>query len=275
MALIQSILRLQKFQKNEVVSFRVSTVFKKKVFKANCNFKGSVSVSEAEKNLNEQLIAQQQQQIKLQIEKRGAEYTFKSICEIYDEDLESIIPEIIQQPINHIGQIANLLVHTSSNELLQIEELNIDVNLSKYQDLVNYLSLLEYITLCGSLNRKLLNEKVLNEIPNMIKLIKLPLTNVRYLTCRCLAAICKQEIVKSMSLLLEPIFDCLENSEFNLFSRQGAIELVYCIFERLNELIIPFTVIFIVPVLKRMCDLDWYVRSIASQCFATLVIFLT
>ena len=46
---------------------------------------------------------------------------------------------------------------------------------------------------------------------------------------------------------------------------------IFCLCEQLNENIIPFTVIFIVPILKRMCDLDVYVRTIASQCFALLV----
>ena len=167
--------------------------------------------------------------------------------------------------------LANTSSYTAANDLAQIDELNLDANMFKYQELVNYINLVEFITLCGCLNKQLLNEHIIKEIPNMVKLVKSPLTSVRHVTCRCLAAICKQELVKSMSLLLEAIFDCLEHSEFNLFSRQGAIELVYCIFEKLNELIIPFTVIFIVPVLKRMCDLDWYVRSMASQCFATLV----
>ncbi len=63
----------------------------------------------------------------------------------------------------------------------------------------------------------------------------------------------------------------MDTNEFDLFARQGALELVYCLCERLNEQIIPFTVIFIVPILKRMCDLDIYVRTLASRCFALLV----
>jgi TATA-binding protein-associated factor len=237
---------------------------------------GSVSAND-EKAVAEQLLVQQQQQqlIKQQIEKRGAELTFKSICQLYDDKLEQIIPEIIQQPLNQINLIISLInkdAQTTNicNDLALIDELNLDVNASKYQELANYLTLIEHICSTGCLNKSLL-EKILNEIPNMIKLIKSPLTCIRNLIARCLASICKQELIKTMSLLLEFTIDCLENNEFNLFSRQGAIELVYCIFEKLNDLIIPFTVIFIVPVLKRMCDLDWFVRSIASQCFATLV----
>ena len=41
--------------------------------------------------------------------------------------------------------------------------------------------------------------------------------------------------------------------------------------ERLGESIIPFTVILVVPVLRRICDVDWYVRTMASKCFASLI----
>lgn len=104
-----------------------------------------------------------------------------------------------------------------------------------------------------------------------MKFVKIPLTSVRHLTGRCLASICNRQLIPGMHMLLEYTIECLENSEFNLFARQGAIELVHCMLEHLGHAIIPFIVIFIVPILKRMCDTDWYVRSVASQCFATLV----
>lgn len=82
---------------------------------------------------------------------------------------------------------------------------------------------------------------------------------------------CRRELIPTMQMLLEYTIECLENNEFNLFARQGAIELIHCLLEQLGHAVIPFIVIFIVPILKRMCDIDWYVRSVASQCFATLV----
>jgi TATA-binding protein-associated factor len=75
-----------------------------------------------------------------------------------------------------------------------------------------------------------------------------------------------------MRIQLEPLLTSLDNNEFNLFARQGAIELVHCLVEHLPAAhLIPFIVLLIVPVLKRMCDLDWHVRSVAAQCFAALV----
>lgn len=104
-----------------------------------------------------------------------------------------------------------------------------------------------------------------------MKFVKIPLTSVRHLSSRCLASVCRRELIPTMQMLLEYTIECLENSEFNLFARQGAIELIHCLLEQLGHAVIPFIVIFIVPILKRMCDIDWYVRSVASQCFATLV----
>ncbi len=146
-----------------------------------------------------------------------------------------------------------------------------ELNLNKYQEFINHIQLIEYLCSRGSLNNQLLKEKFLKEILKIIKFIKCPLTAVRHLICRCVSAICVQEINDSMNLILEYLLDTLDNSDFDLFARQGSVELIYCLCERFNNLIIPFTVIFIVPILKRMCDLDFYVRNIASQCFATLI----
>lgn len=207
------------------------------------------------------------------IEKRGAEFAFKSIVEKYDnlEKLELVVPDVIQQPVNQINFIVkNFFLNPNNDELSQINDLNIDTNLNKYQELVNYLSLMTYVSSLGCLKMDILN-KYMEQIPELMKLIKVPLSSIRHLASKCLSTLCKKELVRTMQILLEFTLDCLDNNEFNLFARQGAIELIFNLFEQLNNDIIPFIVIFIVPVLKRMCDLDWYVRSMASQCFGTLV----
>jgi TATA-binding protein-associated factor len=205
-------------------------------------------------------------------EKRGAELAFRSIIALCNDlnTLKSIVPDLIDQPFNQIQSCLALFNQEAKNELSQIDELKIDQNLNKFQDLVNSMTLLEFILSIHTLNSSLL-DLYLTQIPNMLKFLKIPLTSVRTMTSRCLSMLCKQNLVKTLSDSLEYILDCLDNNEFNLFARQGAIEFLYCLFDQLNTQIIPFIVIFIVPVLKRMCDLDWYVRSAASQCFATLV----
>jgi TATA-binding protein-associated factor len=73
-----------------------------------------------------------------------------------------------------------------------------------------------------------------------------------------------------MDVIIEFIIESLEN-ETDIFARQGSIEFVYNLLEKLNYDIVPYICLFIVPVLKRMTDLDWYIRTTASLCFATLI----
>ena len=229
----------------------------------------------------EETALQQANLFKLQIEKRGAELTLKSICEVYGGDIELIMPELIQAPLAHLEQLTELnRLQVESQSLVTNQDFShilvklieaCEVNLSKYHDLIHHLQLIEFLCACGQLDKRLFKEKFLQQITKLNLFIKSPLAGVRHLACRSIASMCSQEINESMELILEPLLDTLDSSEFNLFARQGALELIYCLCERLNELIIPFTVIFIVPILKRMCDLDWYVRNLASQCFALLI----
>lgn len=168
--------------------------------------------------------------MKQQIEKRGAELCLKSICEVYQKDIEMIIPELIQAPLSQIDQTSEInshdlkLTHVTnkdfSQNLIKLVE-QCEANLPKYQDFVHHLQLIEFLCLCGELNNELLREKFLNKINKLNLFIKCPLSGVRNLVCRSIAAICSQEITDSMDLILEFLIDLLDNSEFDLFARQG------------------------------------------------------
>lgn len=53
--------------------------------------------------------------------------------------------------------------------------------------------------------------------------------------------------------------------------RQGALESIFCVVERLRERIVPFISFFLVPILSTMADQNDDVRLLATQCFANLV----
>jgi hypothetical protein len=141
-----------------------------------------------------------------------------------------IIPEIIQAPISQIDQIIEVnshginLMHISNkdfnNNLCKLIEM-CEQNLPKYQDFVYHLQMIEFLCLCGQLNRDLLQSKFLGQITRLNSLIRCPLSGVRSLVCRTIAAVCSQEIYMSMNLILEYLVDLLDNSEFDLFARQG------------------------------------------------------
>jgi len=107
-----------------------------------------------------------------------------------------------------------------NNNLCKLIEM-CEQNLPKYQDFVYHLQMIEFLCLCGQLNRDLLQSKFLGQITRLNSLIRCPLSGVRSLVCRTIAAVCSQEIYMSMNLILEYLVDLLDNSEFDLFARQG------------------------------------------------------
>ena len=54
-------------------------------------------------------------------------------------------------------------------------------------------------------------------------------------------------------------------------TRKGAIECVAQVVTQLEDKVIPFTVLFVVPVLRLMSDHDTAVRQMASFIFGNLV----
>ena len=74
-------------------------------------------------------------------------------------------------------------------------------------------------------------------------------------------------------LVIEHILDDLltKMSGDNLFSRKGSIELIYRVITLLADKVIAFTVLFIVPVLRLMSDLDQPIRQLSSLTFGKLI----
>lgn len=280
-------------------------------------------------NIDEQL-----QQLKSAIERRGAQQALRSIAIIYNRvsDLETTIPDIVQTPLSILNKYYNLFNNLDELHLQQIMSLNSNINkqsssllidlndlsyLNKliesceveqlgYQDLINSLNLIEYLTSTfvspsspshqkcpldsselvsadhgggGCLRRTYVNI-LLKCDPNILLKIflflKCPFTAVRNAVARCLSSVCLNDVRSSSasvlnSNLLELLLYQLDNSNRNLFQRQGVIEFVYFLNKRLEHLIIPYIVLFIIPVLKLMCDHDFYIRSMSSYCFANLI----
>ena len=235
------------------------------------------TASNASDSLNETIIGQaiedEGQVQKLFIEKRGAELTFGKICEIYQDNLDVIIPDIINQPINSIDSFQNLLLSPTNVEysiyLCQTLDTNQEL-IQKFQDFVNQLQLIEHI--CSPVCH--LNKKYFDKF--VFKLSKLkcylnhPLSAIRHMVSRCLTQLCKKSLVECMNDIIEYVIQLLDN-DTDIFARQGSIEFVYNLLEKLNYEIVPYICLLIVPVLKRMTDLDWYIRTTASLCFATLI----
>ena len=72
---------------------------------------------------------------------------------------------------------------------------------------------------------------------------------------------------KVRRFLVEKVVPMLSDNS----KKQGAIEAVGCVIDRLGMAIVPLIGVLTVPVMRRMTDQDASVRLMASQCFGTLV----
>ena len=91
----------------------------------------------------------------------------------------------------------------------------------------------------------------------------------RYLAAQCLASLAFIKPHETISAVINHVIPLLENPQANF--RQGAIEAMTTIVNRLGLNFVPYIVLFIVPVLGRMSDPDSQVRQLAASMFADLI----
>ena len=92
---------------------------------------------------------------------------------------------------------------------------------------------------------------------------------VRHYSSKCLASLSSILTNETLSAMMDMVVPKLEST--NHLERQGVIEAMLCIVEKLGLKFIPYIVLFIVPVLGRMSDPDEQVRQLATSMFANLI----
>lgn len=90
------------------------------------------------------------------------------------------------------------------------------------------------------------------------------------MSSRCLATLALINPQRVMSLIIEQCLHQLQAIE-NVIYRQGAVEAISCIVNKMQMEIIPYVLLLIVPLLGRMSDPDKMVRLLSTHCFATLI----
>lgn len=73
-----------------------------------------------------------------------------------------------------------------------------------------------------------------------------------------------------MDLVIQECIPMLQTIE-NIIFRQGAIEAIACIVNKLQFHIVSYVLLLVVPLLGRMSDPDKTVRLLSTHCFATLI----
>ncbi|OXU18742.1 hypothetical protein TSAR_003060 [Trichomalopsis sarcophagae] len=155
------------------------------------------------------------------------------------------------------------------------------ISVEKANNLVFSLQVLE--TVLPSLDRSLF-PPIMECLNSMCLLLANPYKTVRHMASRCIATLASLNTKETMSFVVSKIIALLETSTIepcksNLIvapnevdaRRQGAAEALACLVESLGVGIVPYAVLFMVPLLGRMSDQNQAVRLACSATFATLV----
>ncbi|XP_015610317.1 TATA-binding protein-associated factor 172 [Cephus cinctus] len=147
--------------------------------------------------------------------------------------------------------------------------------------LVFGLQVLEIVT--PSLHGTLL-PPALECLPRLCALLAHPYKAVRHMSARCIAVLATLETEQTMAHVVRSVIPLLETSSAKDSGsstiaapnevdarRQGAAEALTCLVESLGVKVVPYAVLFMVPLLGRMSDQNQAVRLACSSTFATLV----
>ncbi|CAH1273032.1 BTAF1 [Branchiostoma lanceolatum] len=134
------------------------------------------------------------------------------------------------------------------------------------QDLVNALQVVEVM---GPALHQQLHTQLVQVLPQLCTCLHHPYTAVRHMAARVLGMLSTVVTVETMNTVLGHVIPMLGASDE--VQREGAMEALSYIVEKLGVEMIPYIVLLVVPVLGRMSDQTECVRLLATQCFATLV----
>ena len=107
-------------------------------------------------------------------------------------------------------------------------------------------------------------------LPRLSQLVSHPVVGMRHMAARCLAKLATVAPSATITAVLNRVLPLLDDAE-NVHHRQGAVEALFSITEELKLDVMPYIVLFVVPVLGRISDQDASVRVLANKTFATHV----
>ncbi|CAE6462717.1 unnamed protein product [Rhizoctonia solani] len=115
-----------------------------------------------------------------------------------------------------------------------------------------------------------LHGRVAELFPEIARALRSKFALVRQAAARSLATLCNTVTTKGMRFVVEHVLPYLGDTTV-LENRQGTMELIYHIVQKLDIKVLPYVLFLIVPVLGRMSDNDNDCRYVASNTFASLV----
>ncbi|KAI8129808.1 TATA-binding protein-associated factor 172 [Lucilia cuprina] len=197
---------------------------------------------------------------KCRIQRLGATGAITKLCQHFGSNLLEKIPILEQLMFHKIEQFVSAFPKMET-----LAEILIDVG--QTNDLMTSLQLIE---IAAPHFHSDLHEKLFQLLQPLGKFIGHPLKAVRHMTSRCLATLAHIDPCRIMDFVVNHILILLQKIE-NIIERQGAIETIERVVEKLQIRIVPYIVLLVVPLLGAMSDNDECVRLLSTHCFATLI----
>lgn len=168
------------------------------------------------------------------------------------------MPMLWEQMFEVITKVDESFILTTTLEKIEQEKPN------------SILTSLQLLEIASPHLHESLHSHLFAALPNLGLLIQHPLKAIRHMTSRCLATLASISTKTVMVLVITDMIPLLSQIESSI-NREGAIETITCIVNKLQFRIVPYVVLLIVPILGRMSDQNQAVRLISTNCFATLI----
>ncbi|KAI0320174.1 SNF2 superfamily chromatin remodeling protein [Amylostereum chailletii] len=195
---------------------------------------------------------------KSRISRRGAGLAFVQLSSRFGPRLLDVVPKMWQSMAGGLQSACDLESSQKIDKLIE----------DKFgQDIIDSLSVLEAVI-------PTLHADLWPQVKDLFPLFGMALRSrfavIRQCVSRCFAAICDVMTVDAMRFVIDQVLPFLGDVE-NLANREGAMELVYNVVQKLDHKALPYVIFLVVPILGRMSDPDEDTRSTATNTFATLV----
>ncbi|KAH7107356.1 SNF2 superfamily chromatin remodeling protein [Auriculariales sp. MPI-PUGE-AT-0066] len=192
------------------------------------------------------------------IARRGAQLAFAKLSDRFGSKLLDSVPKLWEL-------ISKNLLETYSDPGSNPDEI-LATN-SHGQDILDSLTLLN--TVLPTLDPSL-HPRISELFPMIARSLRSRYALVRQVAAHCFSQACAVITVDAMRFLVETIMPFLGDPTIAA-NRQGTVELIFHVVQKLDIKALPYVIFLVVPVLGRMSDSDEDVRATATNVFASLV----
>ncbi|KAH8417214.1 hypothetical protein KR222_006412, partial [Zaprionus bogoriensis] len=189
----------------------------------------------------------------------GAACAIAKLCSTFGERVVEKVPIFQQLMFEKLDQFV-----AGTDELTLISALP---ELAACNELISSLQLIE--TAAPHLHEGL-HEQLFALLPHLGFVVRHPLKVLRHMAARCIAALAEINACRTMQFVVTELLGLLLKIE-RPTERQGAVETIERVVNRLQIRIVPYIVLLVVPLLGSMSDTDESVRLLATHSFATLI----